>query len=605
MNDKLLTLRTIYEYDKVSQRDIAKEIDISLGKANSIVNELLYEGLIDKVHGYKVTKAGMEVLSKYKVDNAVILASGMGLRLAPSTYDIPKSFIEIDGETLIDRQIKQLKENDINDITIMVGYLKEKFEPLIDKYKIKLKYNSEYQEKNTLATLIHAKDEILNKNTYICVSDVYMKNNIFHKYEFEPYYSAVFLEEVKNEWQFITNSKNEIQGIIEGGENSYCMLGHSFFTKEFSKQFIELAERYYKLPQTDKFFWEDVLVRNFEILPVMFAYKQKKDTVFEYDTLKDLDKHNQDEKKGSFPYKYVTKIFGCNEDDIKEISLINDGMSNNTYKFIIRGNDLDTFVCRVVKDLTNKFVDRKEEKLVYEKLLSSNMDIFETVLAFDEQTGTKISKFFENAKPVDIKNEEEMKRTMILYRNFHNSKITIDTKIDVFDKINECLNLLKKNKIINPFDDFDEIYDKAIIIYKFLKKYNRPKLFVHGNASPQNILNVLGQYKMIDFEYAGMSDPLYDIALFAVYSDMNHEDAFKLLDYYMNVKNVDDKIFDGITKTDARNLIICYMALSGLYNCVWAICRMSLSNADYGYFDIKMYRHFKEMYKYLKERGLV
>ena len=92
MNDKLLTLRTIYEYDKVSQRDIAKEIDISLGKANSIVNELLYEGLIDKVHGYKVTKAGMEVLSKYKVDNAVILASGMGLRLAPSTYDIPKSF---------------------------------------------------------------------------------------------------------------------------------------------------------------------------------------------------------------------------------------------------------------------------------------------------------------------------------------------------------------------------------------------------------------------------------------------------------------------------------------------------------------------------------
>ena len=606
MNDKFLTLRTIYENDKISQREIAKEIDISLGKANSIFKELVDEGLIEKNNGYIVTKSGLDVLNKYKVDNAVILASGMGLKLAPSTYDIPKSFIEVDGETLIERQIKQLKEKGIDDITIMVGFLKEKFEPLIDKYNVKLIYNDEYQEKNTLATLIHAKDEILNKNTYICVSDVYMKNNIFHRYEFEPYYSSVFLEEVKNDWQFITNSKSEILGVIEGGKNVYCMLGHAFFTKDFSEEFLQLAERYYKLPQTDKFFWEDVLVRNFEILPVMYAYRQKKETVFEFDTLKDLNKHIDDNRDvGSFPYEYVAKIFGCSENDIRDVVCINNGMTNNTYKFGIGGNTLDSFICRVVRDETNKFINRSDEKIVYEKLLASNLDIFETVLAFDEKTGTKISKFFDNANKLNIKNEEDMKNVMGLYRSFHNLNIKVDANIDVFDKINECLSLLKKNKIVNPFDDFDDIYKKAEEIYKFLKKYNRPKTLTHGNASPQNILIVDGQYKMIDFEYAGMADPLYDIALFAVYSDMNHEDVFKLLDYYMGVKNSDDKIFENITKADARNLVICYMALTGLYNCVWAICRASLSNADYGYFDIRMYRHFKEMYKYLNEKGLV
>ena len=69
MNDKLLTLRTIYENEKVSQRDIAREIDISLGKANSIFKELVDEGLIEKNSSYKVTKSGINILENYKVDN--------------------------------------------------------------------------------------------------------------------------------------------------------------------------------------------------------------------------------------------------------------------------------------------------------------------------------------------------------------------------------------------------------------------------------------------------------------------------------------------------------------------------------------------------------
>lgn len=79
---------------------------------------------------------------------AVITAAGFGSRFVPLTFETPKGLLEVFGERMIERQIKQLHEAGITDITIIVGYLKEKFEYLIDKYQVKLLYNPEYATKN-------------------------------------------------------------------------------------------------------------------------------------------------------------------------------------------------------------------------------------------------------------------------------------------------------------------------------------------------------------------------------------------------------------------------------------------------------------------------
>ena len=70
---------------------------------------------------------------------------------------MPKGLLEVFGERMIERQIKQLHEAGVYDITIVVGYLKEKFEYLIDKYQVKLLYNPEYSSKNTLTTVYRAR----------------------------------------------------------------------------------------------------------------------------------------------------------------------------------------------------------------------------------------------------------------------------------------------------------------------------------------------------------------------------------------------------------------------------------------------------------------
>ena len=128
------------------------------------------------------------------MDSAVILAAGFGSRFVPLTFETPKGLLEVYGERMIERQIKQLHEAGVTDITIVVGYLKEKFEYLIDKFGVKLLYNPEYHNKNTLTTLYRARECFIGRNTYLLSSDNWMRSNMYHTYECGAWYSSVFMK---------------------------------------------------------------------------------------------------------------------------------------------------------------------------------------------------------------------------------------------------------------------------------------------------------------------------------------------------------------------------------------------------------------------------
>lgn len=53
---------------------------------------------------------------------ALILAAGLGSRLAPLTNDIPKSLVSVNGKPILMKQIENLHENNVYNITIVAGY---------------------------------------------------------------------------------------------------------------------------------------------------------------------------------------------------------------------------------------------------------------------------------------------------------------------------------------------------------------------------------------------------------------------------------------------------------------------------------------------------
>ena len=97
---------------------------------------------------------------------------------------------------MIERQIGQLHEAGVTDITIAVGYLKEKFEYLIDKYDVKLLYILSIRTRTPWPP---SRKVLEGRNMYVLSSDNWMRENMFHAYECGAWYSAAYQHgETKN-----------------------------------------------------------------------------------------------------------------------------------------------------------------------------------------------------------------------------------------------------------------------------------------------------------------------------------------------------------------------------------------------------------------------
>ena len=147
------------ETRNITQRDMADKFSMSLGKVNKLVTDLKSKELINNTDTvYDITERGMDALKPYKVNNAIIMAAGMSSRFAPLSYERPKGLLNVKGEILIEREIRQLQEAGITDITIVVGYMKEKFFYLEEKFGAKIVVNEDY----TLQLLIGYGKKIAN-----------------------------------------------------------------------------------------------------------------------------------------------------------------------------------------------------------------------------------------------------------------------------------------------------------------------------------------------------------------------------------------------------------------------------------------------------------
>lgn len=89
--------------------------------------------------------------------NAIILAAGKSEQFAPFTYEKPKGLFRVKGEILIERQIEQLQEAGVKEIYIVIGYMKEKFFYLEQKYGVRLLVNNKYDKKGNLYSLLFGK----------------------------------------------------------------------------------------------------------------------------------------------------------------------------------------------------------------------------------------------------------------------------------------------------------------------------------------------------------------------------------------------------------------------------------------------------------------
>lgn len=592
MNCKLLIIRAIYERPNISQRDLAKKYFISLGKVNQTLKELTDEKLLQGSSHYEVTDKGIELLFQNKVESAIILATDFGIKEKALEENTAISLLEINNQKLIERQIEQLQKVGINDITIVVGYQKEKFDYLIDKFNVHLVYDKDYKEKGSLSSIYKAKEYISGKNCYISPANLYMKNNLFSTYEFEPYYNAKYIEGQTKKIQADTTVQNEIINMFVGGENGYFLSGFTYWTKDFSKKLMYFLERYYEMPLTDKFSWEEVYMRNIDILPPMYLYKREDDEIIEIDTLDDL--RNIDYKyygNGKFPIDFVSDKLDITNNEIINISLYEENLNYNCWTFNITNEKYkdNKYLLRIPNN-DEIDIDYKNEAIYYK-----NAPIKNDIVIFDEKTGIKISIFDSNDKNIalTLTDKNDTKDLINFYKDFHNSDIKYKLNnisiVLLFEKYDK---LLKAKKYKPKFIDFDLYLEEAKVLMTKIQNLKKEQDIINLSLYNINIIkNEDNSLSFAEYDNIGIGDSLDDIALFCANQNYDKKEAEKIYDSYYSLdkKTTNDK--------EDKQLFLYKYALATMLNVLYISYKETVSLYDTEDFQMKQYRLFKDFCK--------
>lgn len=575
-------LCALYREPFVNQRLLSETSGHSLGVVNRSVRRLMEAGLLDE--GVGLTPAARALFRERSPRNAIILAAGTGLRMIPIQMSSSKALLEVNGERLIDRLIAQLHEAGVTDITVVVGYMKDSFEYLIDEYGVDLVYNGAYAEKNNLISLARVIDRV--SNTYIVPCDIWCDRSPFRREELYSWYMVSDLVDDASDVR--VNRKMELVRVPEkSGGNA--MIGIAYLTGAQAQTVRDRVRSLAADGEHGDRFWEDALYQNDRMIVqarVVHAFDAVE--INTYEQLRELDEGSRQLR--SHVLESAAAALGCGTEDITEIEVLKKGMTNRSFLFSVRG---EKYVMRIPGEGTEKLIDRAQEAAVYRAI--AGRGLCDDPVYIDPDTGYKITRYIENARCCDPESEDDLRRCMRRLREFHAMALSVGHEFELFGQIDFYESLW--NGAPSVYRDYAATKANVLTLRPYIEKTRGPMRLTHIDAVPDNFLFDEDPaadipIQLTDWEYAGMQDCHVDIAMFAIYSLYDRPRLDRLIDIYFEDEG-------GCTRA-VRAKIYCYVAVCGLLWSNWCEYKRS-HGVEFGEYSLRQYRYAKDFYRLAAE----
>ena len=598
-------LKYINENNNITQRNMASDLGISVGNINSAIKKMNSEGLIkiqkqSKRQLYSLTKVGFEYMEKYLRNNklekisinkkekknitqAVILAAGEKV-----IFEKPVSFLELEGGKIIDRTIDILNRNGIEKIVIITGYKSEYFECYKNNPNIVLVNSKRYKWTGTMYSLSLAKD-------YISDDFILLENDII----FEERTIEDLIENEYRDCMIITSeSGSGDEALVEIRDGYIYKMSkdiHQFNKIDgemigISKISYEVFNKMLNLFKNNK---NPYLNYEYALMDIARDYKVgyiKPDNLVWTEV--DSQEHYNRAKKNIYPklkrkeecikVKNIKSMLADSLDvEINKIGNIEPvgGMTNKNFKVNINKED---YILRIPGNGTEEMINRKGEK--YNTKVVSKLGLDTDILYFNEFNGIKLSKYINNAEtinPKTAKREENMKLITSILKKLHNSGETFETKFNVFDKIEEYEVLLEESGG-KTFEDYYEIRRKIFNLKEIIELYGVNLSPCHNDTVPENFVKDENRIYLIDWEYAGMNDPMWDLGAHILECDFTEDEEELFLNIY----------FDGNIDENSKTKILIYKICQDFLWSIWTNIKEAKGD-DFGTYGQDRYNRAK------------
>ena len=563
----------------INQRILAAQTGHSLGIVNRSIKELISEGYLDEE--IRPTEKALREAKEKAPKNAIILAAGFGMRMVPINTETPKGLLEIKGERLIECTIRQLHEVGITEIYVVVGFMKEQYEYLIDEYGVDLIVAPDYASKNNLHSLKTAADHL--SNSYIIPCDIWCEKNPYSRNELYSWYMVSDM--VDDDSTVRVNRKQElvVQKEQAGGN---AMIGICYLLEAESAVVRERLEELGRDSRYDGAFWEETLYRKDRmIVTARVVHAADAVEINTYEQLREIDSDSSQLQTDAI--QVICEALGAQQDEVTNITVLKKGMTNRSFLFSCKDKK---YIMRIPGEGTDQLINRRQEAAVYQTI--AGRKICDEIAYINPENGYKITEYLDGARVCDAEKEEDLQKCMKKLREFHGQKLRVDHSFDLFGQMEYYESLWEGTP--SAYKDYEKTKAHVLQLKDYIEANAGERVLTHIDAVPDNFLfveeNGKEEIRLIDWEYAGMQDPHVDIAMFCIYSLYKKEQVDHLIDLY----------FEGNCDDRTRIKIYCYIAVCGLLWSNWCEYKRKLG-VEFGEYSLRQYRYAKDYYKIVQQ----
>lgn len=578
-NSKQDILNNLIKEPFINQRILAAQTGHSLGIVNRSIKELISEGYLDEE--IRPTEKALREAKEKAPKNAIILAAGFGMRMVPINTETPKGLLEIKGERLIERTIRQLHEVGITEIYVVVGFMKEQYEYLIDEYGVDLIVAPDYATKNNLHSLKTAADHL--SNSYIIPCDIWCEKNPYSRNELYSWYMVSDL--VDDDSTVRVNRKQElvVQKEQAGGN---AMIGICYLLEAEAEIVRERLEELGRDSRYDGAFWEETLYQKDRmIVTARVVHAADAVEINTYEQLREIDSDSSQLQTDAI--QVICQALGARPDEVTNITVLKKGMTNRSFLFSCKNKK---YIMRIPGEGTDQLINRRQEAAVYQTI--AGRKICDEIAYINPENGYKITEYLDGARVCDAENEEDLQKCMKKLREFHGQKLKVDHSFELFGQMEYYESLWEGTP--SAYKDYEKTKEHVLQLKDYIEENAGEQVLTHIDAVPDNFLfvqeNGKEEIRLIDWEYAGMQDPHVDIAMFCIYSLYKKEQVDHLIDLY----------FEGNCDDRTRIKIYCYIAVCGLLWSNWCEYKRKLG-VEFGEYSLRQYRYAKDYYKIVQQ----
>lgn len=185
------------------------------------------------------------------------------------------------------------------------------------------------------------------------------------------------------------------------------------------------------------------------------------------------------------------------------------GLTNHTYKVTM--NNAEEYAVRIPGLGTEELIIRSNEQISTQ--LACELGIDAQMLYFGEN-GTKVSRFIPNAITMSadtLKKPEHIQQMAEIFKKIHTCGVDTKVPFEVFDMA-EGYEKIIQEKQVGMFDDYSKIKEEVMQIKTEIDStVEIHKVPCHNDPLCENWVVGNGRMYLIDWEYAGMNDGMWDL----------------------------------------------------------------------------------------------